>query len=171
MIFLLFIDREPTTWTANNCLQIMVSSCAMSFNFVWLQTIFFSLVNETTLFPFLRSLLRENDRSLRFLKIFLKFPKIILEKQTNKPSRRIPGPLRSTKISRPVFCCFYPWHLKTSKRSRRTTLRTESPSIFLDKSGRGRNLCRYPRQFILSMLEIQIFLWRQSNRYRSIHCV
>ena len=53
----------------------------------------------------------------------------------------------------------------------RTTLRTESPSIFLDKSGRGRNLCRHPRQFILSMLQIQIFLRRQSNRYRKIHCV
>ena len=51
------------------------------------------------------------------------------------------------------------------------TLRTESPSIFLDKSGRERNLCRQPRQFILSMLQIQIFLRRQSNRYRSIHCV
>ena len=52
-----------------------------------------------------------------------------------------------------------------------STLRTESPSIFLDKSGRGRNLCRHPQQFILSMLQIQIFLRRQSNRYRSIHCV
>ena len=51
------------------------------------------------------------------------------------------------------------------------TLRTESPSIFLDKSGRVRNLCRHPRQFFLSMLQIQIFLRHQSNRYRSIHCV
>ena len=61
------------------------------------------------------------------------------------------------------------------KSSRRilhnATLRTESPSIFLGKSGRGRNLCRHPQQFILSMLQIQIFLRRQSNRYRSIHCV
>ena len=38
----------------------------------------------------------------------------------------------------------------------RATLRTESPSIFLDKSGRRRNLCRHPRQFILSRLQIQI---------------
>ena len=51
------------------------------------------------------------------------------------------------------------------------TLRTESPSIFLDESGRGRNLCRHPRQSTLSMLQIQIFLRRQSNRYRNIHCV
>ena len=51
------------------------------------------------------------------------------------------------------------------------TLRTEPPSIFLAKSGRGRNPCRHPRQFILSMLQIRIFLRRLSNRYRSIHCV
>ena len=47
------------------------------------------------------------------------------------------------------------------------TLRTESPSIFLE----GRNLCRHPRKFILCMLQIQIFLWRQSNCYHRIHCV
>ena len=51
------------------------------------------------------------------------------------------------------------------------TLRTEPSSIFLAKSGRGRNLCRHPRKFILNMLQIRIFLRRQSNRYRSIHCV
>ena len=47
------------------------------------------------------------------------------------------------------------------------TLQTESPSIFLDKSGRGKNLCQHPQQF----LQIQIFLRCQSNYYRSIHCV
>ena len=51
------------------------------------------------------------------------------------------------------------------------TLRTESPSIFLDKSRRGKNLYRHPRQFFLRMLQIQIFLRNQSNHYRSIHCV
>ena len=30
--FFLFIGREPTTWPVNNCLQIMVCSCAMSFD-------------------------------------------------------------------------------------------------------------------------------------------
>ena len=50
----------------------MVCSCAMSFNCFWLQILFCSCVNETTLFSFLRSLLRENGRSLRFPKIFLK---------------------------------------------------------------------------------------------------
>ena len=38
--FFLFIGREPTTWPANNCLQIMVCSCAMPSNCVWLQIIF-----------------------------------------------------------------------------------------------------------------------------------
>ena len=35
--FFLFIGREPTTWPANNCIQIMVCSCAMSFKCFWLQ--------------------------------------------------------------------------------------------------------------------------------------
>ena len=60
-----------------------------------------------------------------------------------------------------------------------STLRTESPSIFLDKSGRGRNRTRkhWGRECLpksstkLSMLQIQINLRRQSNRYRSIQCV
>ena len=62
----LFVGREPTTWPANNCLQIMVCSCAMPSNSVWLQIIFCSCVKETVLFSFLRSLLRENGGSLRF---------------------------------------------------------------------------------------------------------
>ena len=75
-IFLLIINLkletwEPTTWPANNCLQIMVCSCAMPPNCVWLQIIFCTCVKETVLFSFLRSLLRENGRSLCFLKIFL----------------------------------------------------------------------------------------------------
>ena len=32
----LFFGPEPTTWPANNCLQIMVCSCAMLSNCVWL---------------------------------------------------------------------------------------------------------------------------------------
>ena len=70
--FFLFIGRESTTWPANNCVQIMVCSCTMSFNCFWLQILFCSCVNETTLFSFLQSLLCENGRSLRFPKIFLK---------------------------------------------------------------------------------------------------
>ena len=40
----------------------MVCSCTVLFNFVWLQIIFCSFVNETTLFSFLLSLLHENGR-------------------------------------------------------------------------------------------------------------
>ena len=70
--FFLFSGREPSTWPANNCLQLMICSYPMSSNFVWLQIIFCSYVNETKLFSLLRSLLRENGRSLRSPKIFLK---------------------------------------------------------------------------------------------------
>ena len=77
--FFIFIDREPTTWSANNRLQIMVCSCAMSSNVVWPQIIFCSGVNETTLFSSLRSLLRENGRLLRFPKIFIKKTNSVIE--------------------------------------------------------------------------------------------
>ena len=40
--FFLFIGQEPTTWPANNCLQIMACSCSMPSNSVWLQIIFCS---------------------------------------------------------------------------------------------------------------------------------
>ena len=70
--FFLFIGQERTTWPPNNCLQIMVCSCAMPSNCVWLQIIFCTCVKETVLFSYLRSLLRENDRSLRFQRIFIK---------------------------------------------------------------------------------------------------
>ena len=66
--FFLFIGWKPTTWPANNCLQIMVCSWTMSSNCVWLQIILCSCVNETTRDTFLR----EKGRSLRFPKIFVK---------------------------------------------------------------------------------------------------
>ena len=47
--FFLFISREPATWPANNCLQIMVYSCAKTSNCVWLQIIFCSRANEAIL--------------------------------------------------------------------------------------------------------------------------
>ena len=60
-LFFLFIGRKPTKWRANNCIQIiMVCSCAMSSNCIWLQIILCSRVNEPTLFSSLRSLLQEN---------------------------------------------------------------------------------------------------------------
>ena len=72
-IFLRIIGRELSAWPANNCLQIMFCSCAMSSNFVSLPIIIFYIcVNETTLFSFLQSLLVVAGRSLRLPKIFLK---------------------------------------------------------------------------------------------------
>ena len=52
--FFLFIGWEPNTWPAINCLQTIVCSWEMSSNCVWLQMIFCSCVNETTLFSLLR---------------------------------------------------------------------------------------------------------------------
>ena len=73
---LVFIGGQPITWPANNRgLQIMVFSCATSSNcvwLVWLQKIFCSCVNKTTLFSFSRLLLRENGS----------FPKIFIERRT-----------------------------------------------------------------------------------------
>ena len=54
----------------------MVCPCAMPSNSVWLQIIFCSCVKETVLFSFLRSLLRENGRSHRFPRIFIKRNKL-----------------------------------------------------------------------------------------------
>ena len=90
--FFLFIGRKPTMWPANNSLQIMVCSSAMPSNSVWLQIIFCSCVKETVLFSFLRSLLRENGRSLRF-------PKIFLKKQTRWSNDKTIIELRYRKIS------------------------------------------------------------------------
>ena len=71
MQFFLFIGRQPTTWTSNNCLQIMSCSCAMLSNCVWLQIIFCSCVNETT-----------RDRYCMNKGKSLRFPKIFIKKQT-----------------------------------------------------------------------------------------
>ena len=49
--FFPFIVRKPITWPVNKFLQIMVCSCAMSSNCIWLQIIFCSCVNERTLSP------------------------------------------------------------------------------------------------------------------------
>ena len=46
--FFLSIGRDPTTWPANNCLQIMVCSCVVPFKRVLLQIIFCSWVIGTT---------------------------------------------------------------------------------------------------------------------------
>ena len=69
--FFLFIGQESTMWPANNCLQIMTCSCAMSSKRVWVQIRFCSCIKETTLFSFEQSLLRENGKSLRFPGIFI----------------------------------------------------------------------------------------------------
>ena len=56
-----------------NAVQQCLASVWLS---VWLQIIFCSCVKETVLFSVLRSLLRENGRSLRFPRIFIKKNKL-----------------------------------------------------------------------------------------------
>ena len=77
--FFLFVGQEPTTWPANNCLQnnngLLMRNAV---NSVWLQMIFCSCVKETVLFSFLQSLLRENGRSLRFPRIFIKKTNLVI---------------------------------------------------------------------------------------------
>ena len=53
----LFIGWEPTTWSASNCLQIMVCSCLVPSKHVLLQIIFCSCVIEPCSWE-------KNDRSL-----------------------------------------------------------------------------------------------------------
>ena len=48
IFFFLSIGRVPTTWPANNCLQIMICSCVVSSKRVLLQTIFCSCVIGAT---------------------------------------------------------------------------------------------------------------------------
>ena len=62
-------------------------------NSVWLQIIFFSCIKETVPFSFLRSLLHENGRSLRFPRIFIK------KKQTQWLNDKIIIELSYCKIS------------------------------------------------------------------------
>ena len=71
ILFFLFIGQGPTTCPANNCPPITVCSCPISSNCVWLQIIFCKWVKETAVFSFLWSLLRENGRMVRFLRIFI----------------------------------------------------------------------------------------------------
>ena len=69
--FSLFIGWEPTTWPANICLQMMVCSCAMSSNCVWLQIIFCSCKRNHA-FLLLVIALAWKCRLLHFPKIFIK---------------------------------------------------------------------------------------------------
>ena len=77
--FFLFIGREPTMWPANNCLRIMVCSCAMLSNSVGLQIIFCSCLKETMLLSLLRSLMCENGRLLCFPRIFIKKTNLVIK--------------------------------------------------------------------------------------------
>ena len=67
-----FAESPPRDLQITAYKLIVVCSCAMSSNCVWLQIIFFLWVNETLLFSFLRLFLRKKGRSLRFPKMVVK---------------------------------------------------------------------------------------------------
>ena len=104
-LFSLSIGREPTTWPANNCLQIMVCSCAMPSNSVWLQIIFCSCVKETVLFSFLWSLLHENGRSLRFPRILVKKTNSVIEFMIKQLLTSVIAKYRDLSVSRRSIIC------------------------------------------------------------------
>ena len=92
------------------CLCALFSNCVWLC--VWLQMIFCSCVNETTLFSLLRSLLRENGRSLCNLdsrasqkrkhwgrEWSLRFQKIFIKKQTRSSNDKTIIKLAYCKIS------------------------------------------------------------------------
>ena len=66
------VHHTCISFNANFCSFSMVRSCAMSSNRVWLQIIFCSCINETTLFSFFAITLAWKCRLLRFPKIFVK---------------------------------------------------------------------------------------------------
>ena len=128
--FFLFISQEPTTWPADNCLQIMVFSCAMSSNCVWLQIISFcSCVNECTLFSFLGSLLRKNGT----------FPEIFIKKQTRWLSDKTTIELGHGKIS---------WFVSVSQINYlpRPSASANNWSINLLATNKSRNIAQPPVQ-------------------------
>ena len=66
------VHHTCISFNANFCSFSMVRSCAMLSNCVWLQIIFCSCINETTLFSFFAITLAWKCRLLRFPKIFVK---------------------------------------------------------------------------------------------------
>ena len=74
--FFLFIGREATMWPANNCSQIIVCSCAMLSNCVWLQIAFCSCVLKWSKLHFSPSC------DCPHMKVAEHFPWIFIRKQT-----------------------------------------------------------------------------------------
>ena len=103
--FFLFIGREPTTLPANNCLQIMVCSCAMPSNCVWLPIKFCACLKETVLLSFLLSLLRENGRSLRFQRIFIKKKNKLGDRMIKQLLNSVIAKYRDLSVSRRSIIC------------------------------------------------------------------
>ena len=104
-------------WPAKNCLLIMVCSWAMSSNCVWLQIIFCSCINKTTLFSFFQSLLREKWHIASLMKIFIKKLNWMVKQLFNL----VIAKYRDLSVCRRSVICFILWPscflLSTSDKS------------------------------------------------------
>ena len=90
--FFLFIGREATTWPANNCLQIVVCSCSVSPNCVWLQN------NNIVL------MMRKCDCSCMKVANHFIYPKIFIKK-TNSWSNDKNNNLSLIWLSQNIVIC------------------------------------------------------------------
>ena len=84
-----------------NAVQQCLASVWLS---VWLQIIFCSCVKETVLFSVLRSLLRENGRSLRFPRIFIKKNKLG-DRMIKQSLNSVIAKYRDLSVSRRSIIC------------------------------------------------------------------
>ena len=66
---------------------------------VWLQIIFYTCVKETMLFSFLLSLLRENGRSLRFPRIFMKKKNKLVDRMIKQLLKSVIAKYRVVSVS------------------------------------------------------------------------
>ena len=84
----------------------------MPSNCVWLQIIFCSCVKETVLFSFLRSLLSENGRLLRFPRIFIKKNKLG-DRMIKQSLNSVIAKYHDLSVSRRSIICLSLWLRQT----------------------------------------------------------
>jgi len=130
----------------------MVCSCAMSSNCCWLQIIFYSRVKGTTLFSFLRSLLRENGRSLRFPRKFIKNK--LGDRMIKQLLNSVIAKYRDLSLSyRSIIC------LSLLLRQITDLLATDKSQCFADPRTRTVNCCKPTREpRILTLKYVQYYM-------------
>ena len=96
--------------SANNYPKIIVCSCAMSSNCVWLQIMFSSRVNETRLFSFLRSFLREKKKAdQRFTSRRYSLKNKLVDRMIKQLLNLVIAKYRDLSVSRRSIICLSVW--------------------------------------------------------------